>query len=927
MFVADIENEVTIQTITDSVEGNVTKLHAVDITFRNRDGEEIEPLIPVQVVLKAEESSEKEDVVVVHMDDEGNAAAVENANIMEGRGQLSAKVTDEGAPSMAAADEADDTMPKEETSETEAVFTADSFSVYAIVYTVDFHWEVDDKEFAYSLAGGDSVSLRKLVEMLHVVDGDEDEEDDISNSEDEETDNFISDIENVWFSDENLVKVARITEGITAGALKEKLGLECEYSAELTEAERSAMDNKVFYSPDWALISLKAFNTEEYLTVSMKDGEEFRIKVTDAQIQKDYISSSGDTYRITVTYGEEAEIPDGADLKVEEILPGTENYYRCMQLSVQKLSIEAGALSFARYFDITIVDKDGNKVEPKAPVQVEISYKDGVEIGEDQALSIVHFAENGTEIIPDVSVSEDGKEIDYVQSSFSITGTIVGKPSNGQQRMIVLKDGNRYYIVNNDASLTEVGYDEASGTVSVVEPMLWTFGGNNIYFNSEASGFNENQTASDWFRRYLNPSSVLGTTEEVKEGTAAAGEPGNVGVTVTKTGEWTNVYDHNNVVEINSITNRQNAVSQTSVTIDSADGVSTIRHGSDYFGFERDENGTPVRLVPQTGETERAQFIFAEASKVPSGVHLQNAVNHIDISIQGGSAVSVPLAFGTYYKADGSKVEILTNTNVLLGPGQAVDPDDLKITAEDMKRAMITAYDKNGNEIDDAFYITGFSQNASTSLSTPQVRIEGAFKVAQPEKDNPDYKTINGNLYDGNWWTWTMPDTNYVNAVRQARLNNIIDYRLSVVKPVTYQLVDTEGNPLYVDKEHTTPLYVSVDVAFTGTFNYWDYGESEKNSGNECPPLENNPAWRAGDIPNHDLSGMDFVLKGTANEADSPLCAIEVMKRIVDEKGNLIVLGEPVTNTISIYENKDADRNADRRQRFPADSVGDGTLH
>ena len=859
------------------------------------NGEEIEPSGDVKVRIeykKAVEIEKETNVDAVHFDKNNE----EEPEVIDSEVNKSENEKEQK--------DKDDTVKTVE-------FESDQFSVYGIIgsYTVDFHWEVDGNVYEYSLAGGDSVSFRELVEMLHVIDEEAGSDNTAEEAVKRTVDELINDIEDIRLSKEGLVEVVRIEEEITAGGLKEELGLECEYSAELTDAQRTVMDSKVFSAPDWALISLKAFDTEEYLTVELKTGESFQIRVTDAQIRKDYVSASGETYTITVTYGEEAEIPDGAELEVEEILPGTEDYYRYMQLSVQKLGFEAGGLSFARYFDITIVDEDGNKVEPKTPVQVEIAYKDGVEIGEDQSLSIVHFAENGTEIISDVSVSEDGREIDYVQSGFSVTGTIVGKPSNGQRRMIVLKDGNRYYIVNNDASLTEVGYDEATGTVSVVEPMLWTFGGNNIYFNSEASGFNENQTASDWFRRYLDPSSASGTTEEVKAGTAAADEPGYVGVTVTKTGEWTNIYDHNNVVEINSITNRQTAVSQTSVTIDSADGVSTIRHGSDYFGIERDENGTPVRLVPQTGEIERAQFIFAEASKVPSGVHLQNAVDHIDISIQGGSAVKVPLAYGTYYKADGSKVEILTNTNVLLGPDQAVDPDDLKITAEDMKRAMITAYDKNGNELDDAFYITGFSQNASTSLSTPQVRIEGAFKVAQPEKDNPAYKTIDGNLYDGNWWTWTMPDTNYVNAVRQARLNNIIDYRLTVVKPVTYQLVDTEGNPLYVDKEHTTPLYVSVDVAFTGTFNYWDYGESEKNSGNECPPLENNPAWRAGDIPNHDLSGMDFVLKGTANEADSPLCAIEIMKRFVDEKGNLIILGEPVTNTVSIYENKDADRN------------------
>ena len=787
-------------------------------------------------------------------------------------------------------------------------FTAESFSVYGVIYTVDFRWEVDGKEYDYSLAGGSSVSLSKLLEVLHVVEGNE--QDGSSDSEDGETDNFIDDIENVRFSDESLVKVAQITEGITAGALKEKLGLECEYSAELTEAERSALDSKVFYAPDWALISLKSFNTEEYLTVNMKDGEEFRIKVTDAQIQKDYISASGETYTITVTYGEEAEIPDGADLKVEEILPGTEDYYRYMQLSSQKLNLETNSLSFARFFDITIIDGNGEKVEPKTPVQVEIAYKDGVEIGEDQSLKIVHFAENGTEIISDATVSDNGKEIIYEQSSFSVTGTIVGRPSNGQQRMIVLKDGNRYYIVNNDATLTEVGYEEKNGTptVSVVEPMLWTFGGNNIYFSSEATGFNTNYTASDFYRRYLNPASAWGTTEEVSTVTDSSKQ---VSVTVTDTGNpptWVNPND-GQTVHVNSVTNRQNALSQTSVTIDTVNGVSTIKHGDTYFGFERDENGTPVRLVPQTGSAERAQFVFAEASEVPSGVHLQNAVNHIDIAINSDTETSVPLAYGRYYLEDGTPVDILENTTVTLNKEDAVDQDDLKITADDMKRATIMAYDKDGNELNDAFYITGFSQNATTNLSEVQVRIEGAFKVAQPEKDNPNYETIDGNLYDGNWWAGQMPNQNYVNAVRRARLNNKIDYRITVIKPVTYHLVDSQGRKLYID-QNQTPLNVSVDVAFSGQFNYWDYGENEHNYGNECPPLENNPTWRAGDIPNHDLSGMDFRLKGSENEKDSPLVAVEIMKRIVDEKGNLITLGEPVKNYVDIYENKDGDRNA-----------------
>ena len=782
-------------------------------------------------------------------------------------------------------------------------------------YTVDFYWNIDGHEYEYSLAGGSSISFRELVNALHLTDGLSLTDGSKADSS-EAADKFIADIKRVSFSDESLVKAVPITEesaaggSVTAGELKEKLGLSCEYSAELTETEREAMDRRSFTAPDWALISLKAFDSEEYLTVAMKNGEEFRIRVTDAQIQRDYLSASGQTYTITVTYGEDAGIPEDADLEVTEILPGTQDYIKYMQLTAQRLGLETSGLSFARYFDITIVDRNGDKIEPKTPVQVDITYKDAVVIENDQALKIVHFAENGTEIISDAVVSENGKEISYQQDSFSVTGTIVGRPSNGQQRMIVLKDGNRYFIVNNDASLTEVGYEVKDGTptVSVVEPMLWTFGGNNIYFSSEATGFNTNYTASDFYRRYLNPASNGGTTEEVSTVTDAASQ---VAVTVADTGNpptWVNPND-GQTVHVNSVTNRQNALSQTSVSIETSGGTSTIRHGDTYFGIERDANGTPVRLVPQTGSVERAQFVFAEASEVPSGVHLQNAVNHIDIAINGDTEVNVPLAYGTYYLEDGTEVHILTNTEVALKKENAVDPEELKITADDMKRATIMAYDKDGNELDDAFYITGFSQNATTNLSEVQVRIEGAFKVAQPEKDNPAYKTIDGTRYDGNWWAWQMPDQNYVNAVRRARLNNIIDYRLTVIKPVTYQLVDSQGRKLYIDKDKT-PLYVSVDVAFTGQFNYWDYGENEHNYGNECPPLENNPAWRAGDIPNHDLSGMDFRLKGSANDEDSPLVAVEIMKRIIDEKGNLITLGEPVTNYVDIYENKDADRNA-----------------
>ena len=846
-----------------------------------KDGAELTPESPVSVeirLLDKEDESDKTSLNVIHYEGES-----ENPTVVE------------------------DTKEEEGT----VKFETEGFSVYGVFYTVDFHWEVDGKEYEYSLAGGSSVSLRELLEVLNIIEGNEQ---DSSNSVDEKTDSFIDNIESVRFSDESLVKVEKITEGITAGALKEKLELECEYSAELTESQREAMDSKVFYAPDWALISMKAFDTEEYLTVNMKDGEEFQIMVTDAQIKKDYISASGETYTITVTYGAEAGIPDGADLKVEEILPGTEEYVDYLTKSARKLNLVSANMAFARFFDITIVDKDGEKVEPKAPVNVEIAYKDAMEIREDQSLNIVHFAENGTEIISDASVSENGKEITYEQSSFSVTGTIINNNNvGGKEAMILIKDGTRYYIVNNNGSLTEVGYDESTNEVSVTDPMLWTIDNDkgHIYFHSEATGFGTNLIASDYYRRYLDPSSEKGWLEEKSWPKNNAGQytgsyaPGYV--KVHKDGDFQN---NGETVEINHVEDRSDALADTALTIGN-DG--TISQGNYYLAIERDSAGTPVSIKRQEGSSGAAQFVFATASKVPSGLHLDNAVDHIDISIAGDAKVHVPLAYGDYYGPQGAAGGIIKtvteNEKVELGEAQV--PDNCKymlnITSDDMKRATISAHDKDGNELDDVFYVTGFSANTSTDVSTVQVRIEGRFLCA--DLRGTQYEHVDGGRYDGIFWTWPpqWPDGNYVNAVRQARLNNIVEYNVTVIKPVTFCLVDPEVGQLY--DADGNPIMVTVDCAFAGNFNYWDYGHTAKNSGNECPPIQGNAEWRQGDIPNHDMSGMDFVLTGDAENENSPLVAIEITKVIRDEEGKTINVSVPVTNTFDIYQNKTANRN------------------
>ena len=187
--------------------------------------------------------------------------------------------------------------------------------MYGVFYTVDFHWVVDGKEYEFSIPGGGFVSFEHLVEALGInnstansengfgsnengeetspqdtiEDGDPNKDTAYSASDlneleiSEETRTFVADVEKIEFTSPELMWVGKVDSISTVGELKEANGLNCEYSAELTEEQIDQINAIEVDGGDWALISLKAFNTEETLTVTMKDQSVFTIKVTDAQ--------------------------------------------------------------------------------------------------------------------------------------------------------------------------------------------------------------------------------------------------------------------------------------------------------------------------------------------------------------------------------------------------------------------------------------------------------------------------------------------------------------------------------------------------------------------------------------------------------------------------------------------------------------------
>ena len=139
------------------------------------------------------------------------------------------------------------------------------------------------------------------------------------------------------------------------------------------------------------------------------------------------IDARGDTWEITVTYGEDAQIPDGAKLKVKGLLPKDKKYADLYDQSVavgtkdaEERGVELPVVCSSRLFDIEIHGDDG-EIEPAAPVQVNIRLAGNKE--KTEQLSVVHFAEEGAEALDNQEVdttAKDAYEVVFEAESFSV---------------------------------------------------------------------------------------------------------------------------------------------------------------------------------------------------------------------------------------------------------------------------------------------------------------------------------------------------------------------------------------------------------------------------------------------------------------------------------------------------------------------------
>ena len=169
--------------------------------------------------------------------------------------------------------------------------------------------------------------------------------------------------------------------------------------------------------------------SKEKLEEAEFEAESFSVYgvVSTATIEKSILASDGHNYKVTVNYGDDAGVPSGAELDVHEITSDSAgqksdgSFDKYVSEAESALGLENGSAAYIRLFDITIVDRNGEKVEIKAPVEVriELADKDSSKTAEDNT-KVVHFADSNDK--PDVveSVGVDGDTVRFEAGSFSV---------------------------------------------------------------------------------------------------------------------------------------------------------------------------------------------------------------------------------------------------------------------------------------------------------------------------------------------------------------------------------------------------------------------------------------------------------------------------------------------------------------------------
>lgn len=195
----------------------------------------------------------------------------------------------------------------------------------------------------------------------------------------------------------------------------------------------------------------------------------------------DVLTADGKTYTVTVTYGADAKIPEGASLKITEFDESSQEYAEAKALVTEKKKAENKFFDVSSMgldaLDISIVDKDGKEMEPAAPVGVKIERKSLPENVDEQDLQntmeVEHIDESSGKAVAykvadtndqtsgTVSIDKSGAVAEFQVGSFS-KFTITWENNKNSATVFFVDQAGKEITTN--ATLNTVAASEESVT-------------------------------------------------------------------------------------------------------------------------------------------------------------------------------------------------------------------------------------------------------------------------------------------------------------------------------------------------------------------------------------------------------------------------------------------------------------------------------
>lgn len=204
--------------------------------------------------------------------------------------------------------------------------------------------------------------------------------------------------------------------------------------------------------------------------------------------KKHRMTYEGKDYTVKTAYSDEAGLPENVKLEIKELKQNSADYKEYYEQAEAALPEDQGIL-YCRFFDVSFIS-EGKKVEPDAPVDVQVSYKDEDEIPVTKGVtaSAIHFAKEGIEVLP-AKIKQNTKGEDtfnFTQDSFSVVGTAITTMNVNSGSYVFYKEGYAMGVSGGaltaiEVTVNENGYVYPKNTRYTIDNIKWTYSGGGWY--------------------------------------------------------------------------------------------------------------------------------------------------------------------------------------------------------------------------------------------------------------------------------------------------------------------------------------------------------------------------------------------------------------------------------------------------------------